>query len=225
VHHIIVFIQPPDEGSRFLSGPQIGYAPGMPPREFPEGYAMRVPAGSKLVFQMHYTPVGKVMHDRSYVGFKYADPEKVTHEMVGGACGDLSFRIPPGEHNYEVSARRRFRRDTHLMSILPHMHVRGKAFRIELEYPDKSREVLLDVPQYDFNWQLWYNYQEPKLIPAGSRMYCTAWYDSSEGNPANPDPTATVTWGEQTWEEMMFGFYSTAQPVGEESDEDPVELQ
>jgi hypothetical protein len=207
VHHVIVFIQQPG-GDRF-GAPQMAYAPGMTPRRFEKGMAIRAPAGAKLVFQVHYTPNGKKQQDRSYVGFVYADPKDVTHEVLGAACGDLAFKIPPHESNYNVVARKLFLKDTILVGMNPHMHLRGKSFRYELELPNGTREVLLDVPRYDFNWQLWYLLKEPKLVPKGSRMICTASYDNSDENPANPDPSREVTWGEQTWDEMMFGFYST----------------
>ena len=171
--------------------------------------AIRVPAGAKLVFQVHYTPNGTELQDRSYVGFVYADPKEVTHEVLGGACGDLAFRIPPHESNFTVVARKLFLKDTTLVGMNPHAHLRGKSFRYELELPDGTGEVLLDVPRYDFNWQLWYLLKEPRLVPKGSRMICTASYDNSDENPANPNPSQEVTWGEQTWDEMMFGFYST----------------
>jgi len=93
------------------------------------------------------------------------------------------------------------------------MHLRGKSFRYELVNPDGTREILLDVPKYDFNWQLWYMLKEPKQIPKGSTMECTAYFDNSADNPANPNPNTTVNWGEQTWDEMMFGFYSVITPV------------
>jgi peroxiredoxin len=213
VHHIIVFVQRPgNPGGGFSEGAQIGYAPGMPPRDFEKGQAMLVPAGSKLVFQMHYTPNGVAAQDRSYVGFKFCDKKDVQQRVKGAVCGNFSFEIPPGDGNYEVKARKRIRRDTLLVSMLPHMHLRGKDFKFELEYPDGRREVLLDVPKYDFNWQLWYNCAEPKLLPKGSKLYCTAHFDNSEENPFNPDPSDTVTWGEQTFEEMMFGFMSVIDP-------------
>jgi hypothetical protein len=111
-----------------------------------------------------------------------------------------------------VKSRHKFRRPVVLQSLMPHMHLRGKAFRYEVKYPDGTREVLLDVPNYDFNWQLWYDLAEPKLLPAGTWMYCTAHFDNSADNVYNPDPTIEVTWGEQTFEEMMFGFYSAINP-------------
>ncbi len=211
VHHVIVFIQAP--GQLQFGGPQMAFAPGMTPRRLENGAAIRAPAGCKLVFQNHYTPNGKEQQDRSYVGFVYADPAEVTHEVLGGACGNLSLNIPPHDPNHVVTARRKFRKDTTLLGMNPHMHLRGKAFRFELEYPDGTKEILLDVPKYDFNWQLWYMLEEPKLIPKGSRMTCTAAFDNSADNPSNPDPAKEIQWGEQTWDEMMFGFYSIIQPV------------
>ncbi|REK12544.1 MAG: thiol-disulfide isomerase [Planctomycetota bacterium] len=206
-HHVIVFVQGPGEG-RF-GAPQMAFAPGMTPRRFEPGMAMRARAGSKLVFQCHYTPNGTEQQDRSYVGFVYADPKDVTHEILGGACGQMALNIPPNDPNHKVEAGKLFLKDSYLLGMNPHMHLRGKSFRYELELPDGTRELLLDVPRYDFNWQLWYLFDEPKLVPKGSRMVCTAYFDNSADNPANPDPSQTVNWGEQTWDEMMFGFYST----------------
>ncbi len=210
VHHVIVFIQEPG-GDRF-GAPQMAYAPGMTPRRFDKGMAIRAPAGSKLIFQLHYTPNGIEQQDRSYVGFVYAKASEVTHQVLGGSCGELDLRIPPNQEDHKVVARKLFLKDTLLLGMNPHMHLRGKAFKYELETPDGKREVLLDVPQYDFNWQLWYMLKEPKHVPKGSRMICTAHFDNSANNLANPDPSQQVTWGEQTWDEMMFGFYSSIKP-------------
>ena len=209
VHHVIVFIEKKGEK---MGPPQMAYAPGMSPRKFPEWQAIRLPAGCRLRFQVHYTPNGKAQDDRSYVGFKYADPKKITHEIVGGAAGVMVFAIPPGEPNYRMVAVHRMQKDTVLIGMNPHMHVRGKSFNYEARYPDGRSEVLLDVPKYDFNWQLWYNLVQPKLLPKGTELYCTAYFDNSTGNPANPDPTRTVRWGEQTWDEMMFGFFLAVEP-------------
>ena len=210
VHHVIVFIQEPG-GDRF-GAPQMAFAPGMTPRRFEKNMAIKVPAGSKLVFQCHYTPNGTEQQDRSYVGFVYANPKDVEFEVAGAACGDLGFKIPPRDGNFKVQARKLFLKDTTLLGMNPHMHLRGKAFKYELQLPNGTTEVLLDVPRYDFNWQLWYMLKKPKLIPRGSKMICTAYFDNSEDNLANPDPSKEVTWGEQTWDEMMFGFYSTVRP-------------
>jgi peroxiredoxin len=210
VHHVIVFIQEP--GGQPFGAPQMAFAPGMTPRRFQKDEAILAKAGSKLVFQIHYTPNGTEQQDRSYVGFVYADDKDITKEVVGGTCGDPVLRIPPHADNHKVTARKLFLKETKLLGMNPHMHLRGKAFRYELELPDGTREILLDVPRYDFNWQLWYMLEEPKVIPKGSRMVCTAYFDNSADNPSNPDPSKEVNWGEQTWDEMMFGFYSTIRP-------------
>jgi peroxiredoxin len=213
VHHIIAFVQPAtgeaDLGSRGGIG---GYAPGMTPNICPPGTAIHVPAGSKLVFQMHYTTNGTEQTDRSMIGVKFADKKAVKKLIRGGVVGNTAFRIPPGDGNHEVTARHLFLKDTLLLNLTPHMHVRGKDFKYVAEYPDGTKEVLLDVPHYDFNWQLRYMLAEPKLMPKGTRLHCTAHFDNSTENLANPDPTATVTYGDQTWEEMMFGFYTSVDP-------------
>ena len=126
--------------------------------------------------------------------------------------GNTGFSIPPGDGNHKVTARHRFFKDMLILSLTPHMHLRGKAFKFEAEYPDGTREVLLDVPKYDFNWQIRYMLVEPKLMPKGTRLICTAYFDNSTDNPANPDPSKTITYGDQTWDEMMFGFYSSVDP-------------
>ena len=214
VHHIIVFVVPPNgRGQRFeLQGALLGYAPGTQATQLREGYAIKIPAGSRLVFQLHYTPVGTEEHDRSSIGFVYVDESEVTHEVKGGVCGTTDFSIPAGADHHQVVTTQKMERDTALMSMLPHMHLRGKAFKYEVDYVDGTSEVLLDVPEYDFNWQLWYELAEPKLLPKGSVLKCTAVYDNSEENVYNPDATIDVAFGDQTWEEMMFGWYSYAEP-------------
>lgn len=223
VHHIIAFMHPPQsagsEGGALRSGLG-GYAPGSGAREFPKGVGTLVPAGSHITFQMHYTPNGTVQKDRSYLGLKFGDASEITHRADGGVTGTVSFRIPPGDPNYKVTSKKKFRRDTTLVGMTPHMHLRGKSFRFEAEYPDGSREILLDVPKYDFNWQFTYNFVEPKLIPKGTYVHCTAHFDNSEDNLANPDPTEEVTFGDQTWEEMMFGFFTSIVPLEPDSAEE-----
>jgi peroxiredoxin len=213
VHHIIVFIDRQGAISEFAGrGGLGGYAPGSLPYTAPEGTAIFVPAGSKLTFQMHYTPNGTARDDRSCIGVVFADPKAVKRRLRGGVTGTLAFTIPPGADNYEVRAKKKFLRDTLILNLTPHMHLRGKSFRYELEYADGTREVLLDVPRWDFNWQLRYELAEPKLAPKGSRLHCIAHYDNSAENQANPDPTTAVRFGDQTWEEMMFGFYAAVDP-------------
>jgi peroxiredoxin len=215
VHHIVLFIVPPGaDTDRMSDGGGFGtiaavYAPGMPPWEYPEGAAMKVSAGSKFVIQMHYTSSGAVQKDRSYVGLVFADPKKVTHRVRPGMVLDFRFEIPAGADHHEVASTYRFKRDTLLLNLFPHMHLRGKSFRYDVVYPDGTEEVLLDVPNYDFNWQLRYDFTEPKLMPKGTRMTCTGVFDNSEDNLANPDPTRDVRFGLQTWQEMMVGYYTS----------------
>lgn len=214
VHHIIVGIVPPNGDRKSIGGLHSEWltatAPGARPLILPEGYAKLIPAGSKLVFQMHYTPNGKATTDRSCVGFKYADPATVKKQVGTDKAATQRFVIPPGNENFPVEARHRFDRDVELLALFPHMHLRGKSFRYTLVYPDNRREVLLNVPHYDFNWQNGYALAEKKLIPAGAVMHCEAAFDNSEKNLGNPDPTKSVRWGDQTWEEMMIGYFDVA---------------
>jgi len=210
VHHIVAFFLPPGANLRGGGrGAMIGFAPGMPPNRFPEGAAMFVPAGSQIIFQMHYTPNGSPQQDRSCVGLVFADPSEVKQRIGGGMAPNRSFEIPAGDDNYEVRSQHRFDKDVLLLNFTPHMHLRGKSFRYEAEYPDGRREVLLDIPRYDFNWQLRYQLAVPKPLPQGTILHCTAHFDNSAENLANPDPSKPVRWGDQTWEEMMIGYFST----------------
>jgi peroxiredoxin len=209
VHHIIAYLIPPgvDPREDFDRRMLVGYAPGSPPVVLEEGLAIHVPAGSKLLFEMHYTPNGAAQSDLSYIGVTFADRDRVKNVVNGRAAINDDFAIPPHAEDYAVVARYKSREDELLLRMVPHMHVRGKAFRFEAIYPDDRREVLLDVPAYDFNWQLSYELAGPKLLPKGTRIVCTARYNNSESNRSNPDPNATVGWGEQSWEEMMIGFF------------------
>jgi len=210
VHHLVVFVIPPG-GERepkidFLAA----YAPGMPPRVLPEGTAKLVPAGSRLMFQVHYTPRGTPQTDRSEIGLAFADPKTIRKSMTAVAAINMDLKIPAGNADFAAAAHHRFNQDTLLYSLLPHMHLRGKSFRFEAAFPDGRREVLLDVPRYEFDWQNVYVLSEPKLMPEGSVLHCLARYDNSTGNLSNPDPTATVTWGEQTRDEMLVGYVEVA---------------
>ncbi len=214
VHHILLFVIPPDGningglggGNDFLGA----YAPGLRPEPLESGLARYVPAGSKLIFQMHYTPNGSAQQDRSYCGFVFADPESVKKEVRVTSAVNAVFEIPPGNSDFPVAARYIFTDDSLLLTFMPHMHLRGKAFRYEATYPDGKKEVLLDVPRYDFGWQTNYRLAEPKFMPRGTRMDCFAKFDNSDDNLNNPDPTAAVRFGDQTFEEMMIGFFEVA---------------
>jgi peroxiredoxin len=219
VHHIIAFIRDPKLPQRGLDrdlrgfNHLAGFAPGTQPVSMPKGWAKRIPAGAKIVFQMHYTPNGSEQLDRSGIALKFIDAKDVTHEVATTNATQHRFLIPPGAESHKVEADRIFQRDAVLLSLFPHMHMRGAAFKYEMIYPDGKREILLDVPFYDFNWQNSYILQEPKIIPAGSRLHCTAIFNNSLSNLANPDPTKSVRWGDQTWEEMMIGWYDVGIPV------------
>ncbi len=209
VHHMIMFFVPPDEndpdGSDALTRGIATFAPGMPPMTMPEGHALRVPAGSRLVFQSHYTPNGSVQTDRSQVGLIFADPESVQHEVYIDGTLNRRLKIPAGANNHEVRASHQIEQDSVLLWLTPHMHLRGKSFRFTARYPDGREEILLDVPRYDFNWQNVYKLSEPKRLPAATEIQMVAHYDNSADNPVNPNPAETVRWGDQSWEEMMIG--------------------
>jgi peroxiredoxin len=210
VHHALVSIVPPDGDMSKLdsAGAMLDYAPGMPPTELPAGYAIRIRAGSKLLFQIHYTPNGSPQTDLTRLGLVFAEPHAVQHEVRGGAVINPELEIPAGAAHHQVAGELRLAEGVRLVSLSPHMHLRGKSFRFEAVFPDGRHTVLLDVPRYDFNWQLRYEPAEPPQLPAGTRLICTAVYDNSADNPANPDPTATVGWGDQTWDEMLIGFFA-----------------
>lgn len=220
VHHIIVFVVDPKEPQLAGTGGNllVGWAPGDPPMNYSSGTAKLIRAGSKLRFQMHYTPNGKAERDRSYIGLRFAKEPPRFRALTGRAM-NFSFRIPPGAPNHEVTASFVAKEDIRLTSLMPHMHVRGKDFRYTVTYPDGRSEVLLSVPRYDFNWQLAYSLQDPLILPKGTRIDCVAHYDNSPNNKWNPDPTKEVRWGDQTWEEMMIGWFNytvDAQPVSDQ---------
>lgn len=210
VHHIIAYVVPPEKEDKKRRNRRmlVGYAPGALPRILQPGHALHVPAGSQLLFEMHYTPNGTPQTDLSYIGLKFIDAKDVTTRVHGGAAMNTKFEIPAQEAGHVVTADHRTPKDVLLLDMTPHMHLRGKAFRYEVLFPNGKREVLLDVPNYDFNWQLTYHLQQPRLIPKGSRLLCTATYDNSKRNPANPDPNTAVRWGDQSSEEMMIGFFN-----------------
>ncbi len=215
VHHIIVFVAPPSlNNNRVGTGLRnllVGTAPGNPPLVCPPGMAKRIAAGSKLVFQMHYTANGSEQQDLSSVGLVFADPKTVTREAKTDMAINTSFEVPAGAEDFVVEAWRNIRSDSLLLSFMPHMHLRGKAFRYEVQLPDGTTETLLNIPSYDFNWQNAYVFEKPKFVPKGSKLHCIAHFDNSEFNLANPDPTEPVGWGDQTWEEMMIGFFDRAE--------------
>ena len=181
---------------------------------YPKGMAKMVPAGSKLVFQLHYTPCGSPQTDMSKLGLMFVDKdEEITQVVATTNTGTHDFLIPAGADNHRVEASKTLERDTLMLSYYSHMHLRGKSMRYDVTYPNGSTETLIDVPQYDFNWQVYYILAELKLLPKGTQMRVTAHYDNSEANLANPNPTLDIDYGDQTFDEMMYGWYTVAFPV------------
>lgn len=209
VHHVIVTVHPKgakvrDRGEG-AEGYWAAYVPGNSSRVMADGFAKKLPAGATIGFQIHYTPNGKAVNEQLRLGVKFAKepPEYAIHVA---AVPKVSLNIPPGAANHVEVAEQRLPVDMTVSAFVAHMHLRGKAFKYELAFADGHSETLLDIPRYDFNWQLRYELAEPRRIPAGTTMKITAVYDNSAGNPANPDPTATVRWGQQTFNEMMIGY-------------------
>jgi mono/diheme cytochrome c family protein len=241
VHHVVVEVRPP--GVKFLTDVKPGeafvpdkkpkarkpdtgegaleleemevagvYVPGGVPYYLKPGQARLIPAGSDLIFQMHYTTKGKAAVDRSRVGFQFANTPPV-ERVVNTLVSNRNLHIPAGAADHEVVAKVTLQADSTLLSMFPHMHVRGKAFEYRATYPNGESEILLNVPGYDFNWQVTYYLNQPKLLPKGTVLECVAKYDNSPNNRFNPDASKEVWWGDQTWEEMLVGFVDLAIPV------------
>ena len=240
VHHSIVFIRPPD-GVQFRGVGWLGaYVPGQKNLEYKPDRARRVPAGSKLVFQQHYTPNGSAADDKTKIGIVFANETDIKEELITLIALDQQFEIKPHVPNHTVHAvLPSIPNQGKLLSISPHMHFRGSAFSAELESnsrseleststnktaPDSSisnvdsaakmdsSEILLNVPHYDFNWQHTYQFKEPIILKQSDRLTIAVTFDNSEANPFNPDPAQFVTWGDQTWEEMAIGFFDVSIP-------------
>ena len=229
VHHVIAFIREPGakwlvdakpgvpfvprkgaaDGSAFGGQWLVGYAPGFVPDLLEPGQARLVKAGSDIVLQMHYTANGKVERDRSKVGIVFAkEPPK--QRVYTLAAANNKFVIPAGADNHKLESKITLNQDMTITSLIPHMHLRGKAFEYRIVHPDGRTEQVLRVPRYDFNWQLTYVPKEPIKLARGTVVECSAWYDNSPNNPHNPDPKVDVRNGEQSWEEMMIGFFNVA---------------
>ncbi len=214
LHHIIAWAQAPDNGSGrggafgiLNQGIGLGaYAPGNAINTYPEGAGFPLEQGSGLILQMHYTTSGKETVDASQIGIHFWD-EEPERPILGGSAADLEIDIAPFEANHEMVATKKFRKDSYLTMVGPHMHYRGYDANFKLVYPDGREEEVLNVPNYQFNWQKTYDFKEPKYMPAGTEMVFRATFDNSDMNPFNPDPSAEISWGEQTWQEMFFGFF------------------
>ncbi|MGD0909032.1 MAG: thiol-disulfide isomerase [Candidatus Acidiferrales bacterium] len=233
VHHAVVYIRPPE--SKWLRGAPVGvpftaetltreqdrrdamwttsdmllvYAPGSAPEIYEPGMAKLIPAGSDLVIQMHYMAMGHAARDLSGVGLVFAKHPPKQQVLTLQLTND-HFVIPPRVDDYRVEARGILPSDTTLLGFFPHMHWRGKRFEYNVIHPDGRIEPLLKV-RWDFEWQLNYQLAEPRFLKAGTMLQAVAWYDNSSHNPHNPDPNEEVRWGEQTYEEMMVGFFDIA---------------
>ncbi len=238
VHHVIAFVRPPEsqwmreakpgeffvpkkeanqEGGQQRGGRRgnitdnellVGYAPGLQALEL-DGQAKLIKAGSDIVLQLHYTANGTAGTDKTKIGLIFAkQPPKMRSIQL--ASSNPGFKIPPNDGNYEVKSQVQLEDTVTLVDLMPHMHFRGKDFLYQAIYPDGKTETLLSVPKYDFNWQLGYRLAQPIVLPKGTRIECTAHFDNSVNNPYNPDPTKEVKWGDQTWEEMMIGWFSVS---------------
>jgi thiol-disulfide isomerase/thioredoxin/mono/diheme cytochrome c family protein len=226
VHHILVFVRPPQKrkprpgahpieqlftdfdpthpdgfGQMFLAG----FAPGAPPFLYPAGMGKKIVKGSQLIFEMHYTPDGSPHKDLSSVGLIYCK-DTPKHEIHTRTVSQERFIIPPLASNHRVDSSSTFDRPVVMLGLAPHMHLRGKDFLFKASPAGGKQEVLLSVPKYDFNWQIFYAFSEPRRLPQGSQLECVAHFDNSSANPNNPNPWQVVTWGPQTVDEMMIGF-------------------
>jgi hypothetical protein len=232
VHHAVVYIREP--GSAWLRGRAKGvpftvsatdadsvttndllftYTPGASRDEWPVGMAKLVKAGSDLVFQMHYTAVASGGVDQSRVEMTFAK-QPPAERVLTLQVGNDHFLIPPGVSDYRVAAWGTLPNNARLLSVFPHMHLRGDGFEFRVTTPDGKSSTLLKVNHYDFHWQLTYRLAHPVELPAGTRIDCVAYFDNSRNNPRNPDPDSAVRFGFQSSSEMMIGFFDVAVPAG-----------
>jgi hypothetical protein len=208
----VVYIRP--EGDSWTRGPTTNdiltvYAPGAGADTFPEGMAKLIPKGADLVLEIHYTPRGVAVEDRTEVAVTFA-PSRPAKRVITLQMDSTSFVIPPGARNHRVTVQGTLPNEALLLGFFPHMHLRGKSFEYTLVPPAGPPETLLRVSDYDFYWQLSYRLAEPRLLPKGARLQWIATFDNSAANPRNPDPTAEVRYGYQSWQEMMVGFFDIA---------------
>ncbi len=238
VHHAVAYIR--DPRSPWLSGAPVGaafsadelptkalrrdamwttsdillvYAPGSLPDQWPQGFAKLVPAGSDIVLQMHYTTHGHATQDKTSIGLVFSKEPPRKRVLTLQLTND-HFLIPPGDPDHRVEVHGTLPNNALLLSFFPHMHLRGKSFEYNLLGPGGKIRTLLRIPHYDFYWQLSYRLAEPIALKAGVTLQAVATFDNSKNNPHNPDPDSAVTWGEQTWAEMMVGFFDVAVDPG-----------
>jgi Copper type II ascorbate-dependent monooxygenase, C-terminal domain len=186
----------------------VGFAPGMPAGVMEAGSVKKIPAGSKLLLQLHYSKTtGKVEKDRSSIGLIFAKQPPDKHVYTHGIA-NVYFQVPPGADNHKVTSCWTTKEDIHLQTLMPHMHLRGKAMKFEAVYPDGHSEVMMDVPNYSFSWQTVYYLKKPVALPKGTKIVVTALFDNSTRNKYNPDPAQAVRFGDPTYDDMMIGWIS-----------------
>jgi hypothetical protein len=231
VHHIIAFVREPNShwfqgqkpGVFFVAPPVnkeevpdtsalpsdflVGYAPGQPAEILRPGQAKLIKAGSDIIFQVHYTPNGKPVHDRTRLGIVFAKAPPAKRVLTLSASNG-TFKIPPGDPNYRVDASFQVGTQVELSGLHPHMHGRGKDFQYRLVYPTGETQTILSVPHFNWHWQNWYTLDQPIVLPKGTIIECSAHFDNSPNNPDNQDPKKEVLWGDQSWDEMMVGFFN-----------------
>ena len=215
LHHVLVYIQPPGtSGGGFgrLSRALVNWVPGTVSKVNPAGTATRIPAGSTLLWELHYTPNGTATTDQTSLALAFADepPERETTFTI---FADFWIKVRAGASHHREEHVMKFAKEVRLVSLRPHMHLRGKSWRYEAIFPDGRTETLLNVPNWDFNWQTEYFFSEPILLPGGTKLRSTAHFDNSTDNLANPDPTKDVRYGRQTFEEMMNGWVKYDVPL------------
>jgi len=231
VHHIIAYLREPGSnfhkdqkpGVFFVAPPAkvdektdtsalpsdflVGYAPGQPAEILRQDEGKLIKAGSDIVFEVHYTPNGKATKDQTRLGLVFSKTPP-SERVLTLSASNGTFKIPPGDADYKVDASFDVQKDVKLVALHPHMHARGKSFEYRLHFPDGKTETILSVPTYNWHWQLWYNLTDPIVLPQGTKIECSAHFDNSPNNPENPDATKTVIWGQQSWDEMMVGFFN-----------------
>ena len=234
VHHAVFFIREPgskwledakpgvpyvpmatNAGQRFVNTQGAGndvltvYTPGMVPDIWKPGQAKQIKAGSDIIFQMHYTASGKDTKDKTRIGLVFAkEPPK--ERIITTAAINNRFTIPPGDPNFKAEATVPVINPMTMVSLFPHMHLRGRSFQYDLLYPTGESKTILRVDNWSLDWQLSYKLDQPIELTPGMKVKATAWWDNSPNNPANPDPSKEVRWGDQSWEEMLVGFYDVA---------------
>jgi mono/diheme cytochrome c family protein len=204
VHHVLVYPATGTGRADERAGHVAAYVPGNASQVYPDGLAKKLPKGTKLHFQIHYTPAGTATTDQLEFAVRFGP--KPRHELRVAGLANSKFEIPPGDANYKNTAQITVPLNAVVLSFMPHMHLRGKACKYELVKPDGTATTILDVPHYDFDWQQEYRLADPLRVKRGETIRYTAWFDNSAGNPANPDPTAAVRWGPQTHDEMLLGY-------------------